>query len=265
MPLSDHEQRLLEQIEQALYAEDPKFATSVASRKMRSHPRRKLVLAVVGAIAGLALVAVGVTLHPSWRWCPAPSRFASYAVPPVATCTFRMGPGPRCSPPARPRSRTIFADAWRIASAVASTSSTLDRSQPRQTAPLDMRKKPPRQSRGGFRVLGPTACRFGQLARPMRLRISCGPVSSARTRRLTAARALLRTERGHQRAAIRARIGYAARSSRTAARPSRSRSDPRPIWVGSPGRAGPKRSRSAARANSATVSIAAEWRDACGS
>ena len=64
MPLSDHEQRLLEQIEQALYAEDPKFATSVASRKMRSHPRRKLVLAIIGAIAGLALVAVGVTVHP---------------------------------------------------------------------------------------------------------------------------------------------------------------------------------------------------------
>lgn len=64
MPLSDHEQRLLEQIEQALYAEDPKFATSVASRKMRSHPRRKLVLAIAGAILGLALVAVGVTVHP---------------------------------------------------------------------------------------------------------------------------------------------------------------------------------------------------------
>lgn len=64
MPLSDHEQRLLEQIEQALYAEDPKFATSVASRKMRSHPRRKLALAVVGAIAGLAMVAAGVTVHP---------------------------------------------------------------------------------------------------------------------------------------------------------------------------------------------------------
>jgi hypothetical protein len=64
MPLSDHEQRLLEQIEQALYAEDPKFATSVASRKMRSHPRRKLVLAAVGVILGLALVAVGVPVHP---------------------------------------------------------------------------------------------------------------------------------------------------------------------------------------------------------
>jgi hypothetical protein len=65
MPLSDHEQRLLEQIEQALYAEDPKFATSVAARKMRSHPRRKLVLAVVGAVLGLALAAFGVILHPA--------------------------------------------------------------------------------------------------------------------------------------------------------------------------------------------------------
>jgi len=63
MPLSDHEQRLLEQIEQALYAEDPKFATSVAARKVRSHPRRKVVLAVFGAIIGLALAASGVMLH----------------------------------------------------------------------------------------------------------------------------------------------------------------------------------------------------------
>jgi len=29
MPLSEHEQRLLEQMEKALYAEDPKFATSL--------------------------------------------------------------------------------------------------------------------------------------------------------------------------------------------------------------------------------------------
>lgn len=63
MPLSDHEQRLLEQIEQALYAEDPKFATSVATRRVRSHPRRKLVLAVLGVIVGLALAASGFVLH----------------------------------------------------------------------------------------------------------------------------------------------------------------------------------------------------------
>ncbi|HXA12142.1 MAG TPA: DUF3040 domain-containing protein, partial [Mycobacterium sp.] len=28
MPLSDHEQRMLDEIESALYAEDPKFASS---------------------------------------------------------------------------------------------------------------------------------------------------------------------------------------------------------------------------------------------
>jgi hypothetical protein len=38
MPLSDHEQRMLDQIESALYAEDPKFASSVRGGGLR--PRR---------------------------------------------------------------------------------------------------------------------------------------------------------------------------------------------------------------------------------
>ena len=33
MPLPEHEQRMLEEIENALYAEDPKFASSVKSRR----------------------------------------------------------------------------------------------------------------------------------------------------------------------------------------------------------------------------------------
>jgi hypothetical protein len=82
MPLSDHEQRLLEQIEQALYAEDPKFATSVAARKVRSHPRRKLVLAIVGAIIGLALAASGVFVH----WSVIVVGFVLL----VASCTFAI-------------------------------------------------------------------------------------------------------------------------------------------------------------------------------
>jgi uncharacterized membrane protein len=61
VPLSEHEQRLLEQIEQALYAEDPKFASSVRSARPRSRTRTLLALAVVGAIAGLAVVMVGLT------------------------------------------------------------------------------------------------------------------------------------------------------------------------------------------------------------
>ncbi|HEY2044057.1 MAG TPA: DUF3040 domain-containing protein [Jatrophihabitans sp.] len=61
MPLSEHEQRLLEEIEQALYAEDPKFASSVRSARPRNRARTMLVLSVIGAIAGLTVVLVGLT------------------------------------------------------------------------------------------------------------------------------------------------------------------------------------------------------------
>ena len=61
MPLSDHEQRLLDEIEQALYAEDPKFAASVRSaRTRRSRTHRSAALCIVGVLAGLALVLVGL-------------------------------------------------------------------------------------------------------------------------------------------------------------------------------------------------------------
>lgn len=60
MPLSDHEQRLLDEIEQALYAEDPKFAASVRLARTRSRTRRAAVLCVLGVVAGLALVLVGL-------------------------------------------------------------------------------------------------------------------------------------------------------------------------------------------------------------
>jgi hypothetical protein len=60
VPLSDHEQRLLDEIEQALYAEDPKFAAAVRSARTRSRTRRSVVLGILGVIAGLALVLVGL-------------------------------------------------------------------------------------------------------------------------------------------------------------------------------------------------------------
>src|SRR4051794_35867506 len=63
MPLSDHEQRLLDEIEQALYAEDPKFAASVRSARTRSRGRRSAALCVLGVVAGLALVLVGLVAN----------------------------------------------------------------------------------------------------------------------------------------------------------------------------------------------------------
>ncbi|MGV9479439.1 DUF3040 domain-containing protein [Gordonia aichiensis] len=59
MPLSEHEQRMLEQIESALYAEDPKFASSVERRRLgRSSGRRRLQAAAI-FVVGLVLLIVG--------------------------------------------------------------------------------------------------------------------------------------------------------------------------------------------------------------
>lgn len=62
MPLSEHEQRLLDEIEHALYAEDPKFASSVrgARARRRPHIRSTALLCVLGVLAGLGLVLVGL-------------------------------------------------------------------------------------------------------------------------------------------------------------------------------------------------------------
>jgi hypothetical protein len=60
VPLSEHEQRLLDEIEQALYAEDPKFASSVRSARARRRVRSSMLLCVLGVLAGLGLVLVGL-------------------------------------------------------------------------------------------------------------------------------------------------------------------------------------------------------------
>jgi hypothetical protein len=59
MPLSEHEQKLLKQMEQALYAEDPHFATRLESSGS-SAARRRVVLGALGVLVGLALVFLGV-------------------------------------------------------------------------------------------------------------------------------------------------------------------------------------------------------------
>ena len=60
MPLSDHEQKMLDQMEQALAAEDPKFASQMQGRALASLQRRRWIVGGVGVVAGLGLVLVGV-------------------------------------------------------------------------------------------------------------------------------------------------------------------------------------------------------------
>jgi hypothetical protein len=55
MPLSEHEQRILAEIERRLLEEDPKFAHQVGS-SFRAHLGRRLKLAVAGFVVGLVVV-----------------------------------------------------------------------------------------------------------------------------------------------------------------------------------------------------------------
>ena len=62
MPLSEHEQRQLEQIEQALYREDRRLARLVRSSDPRVHYRRRVAEALVGLALGAAMIAAGIVL-----------------------------------------------------------------------------------------------------------------------------------------------------------------------------------------------------------
>lgn len=66
MPLSEHEQRMLEQMERALYAEDPKFATALEGSGLRKYTRRRLYQAVAGFLVGIALLMSGMVAQQIW-------------------------------------------------------------------------------------------------------------------------------------------------------------------------------------------------------
>jgi hypothetical protein len=61
VPLSEHEQRLFDQIERSL-AEDPKFASAVRASDPRFHARRRLLVAAFVIIIGLGLVVLGTVI-----------------------------------------------------------------------------------------------------------------------------------------------------------------------------------------------------------
>ena len=63
MPLSEHEQKLLEQLEKQLHEDDPKFASSMGSDAGRSWSTRHLVIGVLATLAGVVLLLLGVTIQ----------------------------------------------------------------------------------------------------------------------------------------------------------------------------------------------------------
>ncbi len=63
MPLSEHEKRQLEQIEQALRADDPRLANAVHSTDPRVHYRRRVIAAALGFLIGVGLLLAGVVIN----------------------------------------------------------------------------------------------------------------------------------------------------------------------------------------------------------
>ncbi len=63
MPLSEEELRLLEQMERALVAEDPKLASTLRGTKLRKQARRQMVLGVLAFAVGIAVLMGGVILQ----------------------------------------------------------------------------------------------------------------------------------------------------------------------------------------------------------
>ena len=163
MPLSEHEQRLLEQIERALYAEDPKFASTVRGGRLRKPTRRRRSKASPCS---------------SSAWCcsssasPSPQLWLASSFPVISVLGFlvmlggavlavtSVGPAASTRRPRTPsRTRTASPAAWRSASAAASSRSSVG---PHAAAPT----RASGQVRGRRRrcpvtIPEPSACRRG--------------------------------------------------------------------------------------------------------
>ena len=114
MPLSEHEQRLLEQMERALHAEDPKFASALQGADLRALFRRRALLAVIGFGVGLGLLVAGVVVslvalrvagfvvmlvctwlaYACWRRIPAPVEIVPVARRKVRAAAGKAGRAP---------------------------------------------------------------------------------------------------------------------------------------------------------------------------
>lgn len=66
MPLSEEEMRLLEQMERALVAEDPKLASTMRGKARGASSRNRLILAGVVFVFGVAVLMAGAVLRQTY-------------------------------------------------------------------------------------------------------------------------------------------------------------------------------------------------------
>ncbi|UUZ46059.1 DUF3040 domain-containing protein [Janibacter limosus] len=63
MALSERERQMLEEMEEAIRAEDPRFASQMNGSDARHPDRRRVIFGVIGALAGLGLVLLGINTN----------------------------------------------------------------------------------------------------------------------------------------------------------------------------------------------------------
>jgi hypothetical protein len=108
MPLSEREQKLLEQLEQQLNAEDPHFATSMSETGTSRFSTSRLVAGAVAAAVGLGVMLWGVSQQAVWLGIIG---FVLMAVGVyVGTARTKAGPTGRASGAASAKKHSPFMD-----------------------------------------------------------------------------------------------------------------------------------------------------------
>ncbi|GAA1488521.1 DUF3040 domain-containing protein [Brachybacterium sacelli] len=66
MPLSDHEQKMLDEMERQLFADDPRLARAFAPGRNRRRSGRRIAIGLGGVVVGLGVLILAVSLPAVW-------------------------------------------------------------------------------------------------------------------------------------------------------------------------------------------------------
>jgi hypothetical protein len=94
---------MLEQMERALYAEDPKFASALEGSGLRTFTRRRVYLAAAGFLIGIGLLMGGLVARQTWVSVVGFLVMLACAV--LAVAAWRKGTRPGEQPAPAPRRR----------------------------------------------------------------------------------------------------------------------------------------------------------------
>jgi Protein of unknown function (DUF3040) len=66
MPLSEHEQKMLDEMERQLFADDPRLARAFAPKKSSRRSGRRIAIGLGGVVVGLGILVLAVSLPAVW-------------------------------------------------------------------------------------------------------------------------------------------------------------------------------------------------------